>query len=322
LFFFSIKARPIDINKLTGFYMKIKLCKYDSKWPLLFKKEVEPIRRALGDNCIELHHIGSTSIPGLIAKPKIDILAVVKDFSSIDISSLEKIGFENGGEIIKTGRYFSKRIPFKVHLHIFEEGNPIIEKDLKFRDYLRSHREDRDDYAKHKIELAAIHDDGMCYCRAKTDFITNILSKIENLIKNNNNKFSEVKKLNLPVDQYAITGSGPMGIRNLKEINDIDIIVTSKLWNDLALKHPIVDQNNVKKIVIPNSLIEIFCETSFYTKTKEKDEPNVAQRIGNSEIIDGLPFESLKNTLFYKYKMGREKDLKDIEIIESWLNFQ
>ena len=74
---------------------------------------------------------------------------------------------------------------------------------------------------------------------------------------------------------------------------------------------------NKKKIVIPNSFIEIFCDSSFYMQPKEKDEPNITLRIAQSEIIDNLPFESIKNTLYYKNKMGRDKDLNDIKIIEA-----
>jgi hypothetical protein len=142
------------------------------------------------------------------------------------------------------------------------------------------------------------------------------------MIKNNQEKFNEIKKINLPINQYAITGSGPLGIRNLKKINDIDMIVSNSLWNDLALKYPVIEQNNIKKIIIPNKGIEIFCETSFNSQIKEKDEPTVIQRIKNAEIIDDLPFESLKYTLYYKYKMKRDKDLKDIKIIEEWQAIQ
>lgn len=59
---------------------KIKVIKYDPNWPKLFKKEAEQIKQALGSNCIEVHYIGSTSIPGLSAKPIIDILPVVQKF--------------------------------------------------------------------------------------------------------------------------------------------------------------------------------------------------------------------------------------------------
>lgn len=155
----------------------IKIVEYDPKWPQIFENEAHFIKKALGDNCLAIHHFGSTAVKGLAAKPKIDILAVVKNFSSINVSALKDIGFENRGEVIESGRYFSKKNP-KVHLHIFEKGNPLIEKNLKFRDYLRTHDIDRELYAKLKKELAAKHNDGMEYCKAKTDFINKIFQKI------------------------------------------------------------------------------------------------------------------------------------------------
>jgi GrpB-like predicted nucleotidyltransferase (UPF0157 family) len=295
----------------------IEITEYNPKWAIIYENESKCIKKLLGNNCLSIHHFGSTSVSGLSAKPKIDILCVIKNFSSINSSGLEQMGFENRGEIIPSGRYFSKKNP-KVHLHIFEKGNKLIDKNLKFRDWLRTHHNDRNDYEKLKKELASTHNDGMSYCNAKTDFINKIHNKIERTIQNNQKKFQDVKKLNLPLTQYAITGSGPLGIRNLKEIGDIDIIVTDKLWEDLVSKYGVVDQNGIKKVVIKKNQIEIFCENSFYTQPKEKNDPNIFERIENSEIIDGLPFESLNHVLFYKQKMYREKDLEDIMIIEDW----
>jgi hypothetical protein len=74
----------------------------------------------------------------------------------------------------------------------------------------------------------------------------------------NHQKFKALKKWNLPIGKYAITGSGPLGIRNLREINDIDIIVTSELWDSLAERYGIIDKNGVKKIVFPEGKVEAF----------------------------------------------------------------
>ncbi len=156
----------------------IEISSYSLRWPEIFEKEAAEIRIALGNNCIELHHFGSTSIPNLSAKPKIDILSVVKTFSEINAAALERLEFENRGEVIPSGRYFSKKTP-PVHLHLFEEGNPLISQNLAFRDWLRSHPEDRIAYENLKRDLATRYhrDDGMAYCRAKTDFIRAILAK-------------------------------------------------------------------------------------------------------------------------------------------------
>lgn len=156
----------------------IEIVEYDPKWPEIFEREARPIQKALGENCLALEHFGSTAVPGLCAKPKIDILAVVKDLSFLPIEALEGIGFENRGEVIPSGRYFCKPIVPRIHLHVFQEGNSLVEQNLKFRDHLRANPKDRAAYAKLKKELAADHFDGMSYCHAKTAFINQILQKI------------------------------------------------------------------------------------------------------------------------------------------------
>jgi len=149
---------------------------YNPQWSWIYEGEARSIQKALGEHCLAIHHFGSTSVSGLSAKPKIDILVVTKDFSSIDTAALKRLGFEYRGEVIPSGRYFTKKEP-KVHLHLFEEGNPLIERNLLFRDWLRNHEEDRKAYAKLKQELANKHTDGMEYCRAKTEFIEKIILK-------------------------------------------------------------------------------------------------------------------------------------------------
>jgi hypothetical protein len=134
----------------------------------------------------------------------------------------------------------------------------------------------------------------------------------------NQPKFDAIRKLNLPLGQYAIISSGPLGIRNLREIGDIDIIVSSELWDALAAKYGVTDTDGVKKIAIPGGIIEAFSEDSFYGYPKYTDASSVADRIAQAEIIERLPFERLDQVLYFKRKMGREKDLKDIILIETW----
>jgi GrpB-like predicted nucleotidyltransferase (UPF0157 family) len=156
----------------------IQIVPYDPRWPRIYDGEAALITKALGDNFLAIHHFGSTSVPGSSAKAIIDMLAVVKDFSRVDISNLEKLGYENRGELIPSGRYFPKKKP-RIHLHLFEKGNPLIEHNLMFRDWLRTHGEDRDAYSKIKKDLASKHTDGMSYCNAKTEFINTIIEKAE-----------------------------------------------------------------------------------------------------------------------------------------------
>lgn len=136
----------------------------------------------------------------------------------------------------------------------------------------------------------------------------------------NQQKFAELKKFQLPLGQYAIISSGPLGIRNIREIGDIDIIVTQELWDVLAAKYGVSEKDGVKKIVFPGDLIEAFREGSF--PHEYKDAPTIAERIAKAEIIEGMPFESLDSVLFYKRKMQRQKDIKDVALIENWLKSQ
>lgn len=129
---------------------QIKIVPYDPEWPILFEQEASRIKKALGDNCIALHHVGSTSVPGLLAKPKIDIIAVVRKLSETP-ALLENVGYPLKGEFnIPFHLVFDKRGINNVNLHLYEEGNPEIELNLRFRDYLRQHPEAVNAYAELK----------------------------------------------------------------------------------------------------------------------------------------------------------------------------
>lgn len=126
---------------------------YNPEWAIWFQEEAEKIKEALGDNCVALHHVGSTSIPGLIAKPKIDIIAEVNELKKI-IKQLKPFGYEYRGEWNIPMKYgFRKQQSPGVNLHAYEKNHPEIEVNLSFRDYLRNHPEIRDEYAQLKLEL-------------------------------------------------------------------------------------------------------------------------------------------------------------------------
>jgi GrpB-like predicted nucleotidyltransferase (UPF0157 family) len=138
---------------MSGTKKTIEVVPYNPEWPAQFEAESAKIKQALGENLIAVHHVGSTSIPGLLAKPKIDIIAVVKDPKG-SISSLEVLGYEYKGEYNIPLHYgFAKRKDGHVNLHVYEEGNAEIELNLLFRDYLRKHPELRDEYAQLKRSL-------------------------------------------------------------------------------------------------------------------------------------------------------------------------
>jgi len=134
----------------------------------------------------------------------------------------------------------------------------------------------------------------------------------------NHSKFAALTKYNLPPGQFAITGSGPLGIRNLKKIGDIDIVVSPELCDILIEKYGVTDDGKVKKIIFPEDNIEAFWESSFYTQPKDPDAPTTADIITEAEIIEGLPFATLEVVLYFKNKMKRDKDLEDIRLVEEW----
>ncbi|MDR2682053.1 MAG: GrpB family protein [Holosporaceae bacterium] len=133
---------------------KIEIIPYNPDWPKIFEAEKEIISMALGDNLVAIHHIGSTAVQGLSAKPKIDIVAVAKNRERA-ITDLENAGYAHKGEWnipLKCG--FTKRGTANVNLHVFfDENHPEVELNLKFRDYLRAHPDMRGEYAAIKIKI-------------------------------------------------------------------------------------------------------------------------------------------------------------------------
>ncbi|MES2607580.1 MAG: bifunctional GrpB family protein/GNAT family N-acetyltransferase [Pseudomonadota bacterium] len=132
---------------------QIEVVPYNPEWPVMFAEESARIMGALGNNCIMIHHIGSTSVPGLAAKPIIDIIVVVKNAKAF-MSSVESIGYAYKGEMnIPFRFYFSKKGAVTVHLHVYEDGNPEIELNLTFTNYLRNNPQACAEYAALKTHL-------------------------------------------------------------------------------------------------------------------------------------------------------------------------
>lgn len=131
----------------------IEAVPYNPDWPLAFEVEAIKIKQALGDNYIEVHHIGSTSIPGLAAKPKIDIIAVVQSLDNA-MKQFESLGYQYRKEHEMPFRlYFTKKIATHINLHVYEAQNPEIELNILFRDFLRNCQTSCAEYAKLKRDL-------------------------------------------------------------------------------------------------------------------------------------------------------------------------
>lgn len=153
---------------------------YDPDWPLQFEAAATALRPAFGDNLIALHHVGSTSVPGLAAKPTLDLLGVVKSLALVTEtrSAFESLGFQARGAYGIEGReFFVKGAPNPTHhLHVYEEGHVEILKHLVFRDYLRAHSEAAAEYAALKSKLAALYKlDPVSYQDGKSDWIRRVV---------------------------------------------------------------------------------------------------------------------------------------------------
>lgn len=136
----------------------VYLAEYDPEWPQLFEREAARVRAALGERALLLEHVGSTSIPGIAAKPRIDmLLAVANSANEADyVPTMEAAGYILH---IREPEWHQHRL-FKgpgidINLHVFSSGDSEIERMLLFRDWLRSHPADLQLYEQTKRELAS-----------------------------------------------------------------------------------------------------------------------------------------------------------------------
>lgn len=159
----------------------IQLEPYDPTWPRRYAQLAEQIRRALGDRVKRLEHVGSTSVPGLSAKRTIDMVLVVEDSSNEGsyVQPLEQIGYTLRIREPAWHRHRLLRPPeVPGNLHVFSEGCPEVEQMLLFRDWLRSHGEDRVLYEQTKQALASrTWRYTQEYADAKTEVIQQILER-------------------------------------------------------------------------------------------------------------------------------------------------
>jgi len=159
----------------------IQLLEYSSEWPVLFRREAERVRAILGERVLQLEHVGSTSVPGLAAKPIIDMVLAVAD--SVDepryVPAMEAAGYVLR---IREPDWHQHRL-FKgpdtdINLHVFSLGCPEIDRLLLFRDWLRNHDADRDYYERSKRELAKrIWKCVQNYADAKTSVVEEIVAR-------------------------------------------------------------------------------------------------------------------------------------------------
>jgi len=137
---------------------RIEIRDYDPEWPRLFEREAARVRSLLDDRVVRLEHVGSTSVPGLPAKPIIDMVLELPDSSDEPayLPDMEAAGYRL---VIREPEWFEHRV-FKgpdtnINLHVFTAGSAEVERMLRFRDWLRSNPADLELYLRTKRELAA-----------------------------------------------------------------------------------------------------------------------------------------------------------------------
>jgi GrpB-like predicted nucleotidyltransferase (UPF0157 family) len=180
---YAEKLARVTIGEPQKLTNAIVLADYDPAWPLAYENEAARIRIAIGDRAVRIAHCGSTSVPGLAAKPIIDIVLEVPDSSDEDsyVPAMEEAGYVLR---VREADWFEHRL-FKgpdiaINLHTFSAGCDEVNRMLLFRDWLRASAEDRELYERTKRELAARDWTYMQqYADAKTGVVKEIMARAE-----------------------------------------------------------------------------------------------------------------------------------------------
>lgn len=138
---------------------QVKVVPYDPDWPRSFRAEANELEAIFGQEVVAIHHIGSTAIPNVSAKPIIDILMEVKQIDKIDEfnETMRQSGHLSKGEAGIPGRRFfikGDELYRTHHIHAFQTGHPDVERHLNFRDYMIAHPQEAQAYGHLKQELA------------------------------------------------------------------------------------------------------------------------------------------------------------------------
>ena len=190
------QLQAIHVVKVAPLAGPILIANYDPEWPRLFEREAERIRAALGDRVLLLEHVGSTSVPGLAAKPKIDILLVVADSADEPtyVPPMEAAGYVLQ---IREPDWYQHRM-FKgpdtdINLHVFSSGCEESDRMLLFRNWLRNNTVDRLLYERTKRDLASQNWKYMQnYADAKTAVVADILARAQEQGRRDSERANEV----------------------------------------------------------------------------------------------------------------------------------
>lgn len=161
----------------------IAVVPYDPTWPSRFAQLAAPLRDALKDVPHRIEHVGSTSVPGLAAKPIVDVDVVVASEEAVAccVERLAPLGYVHRGTLGLAGRhaFFPPPGAEDHHLYVCIEGSLALRNHLALRDHLRSHPDDAWAYGALKLRLAALHREDLgAYLEAKTPFLVSLLAKL------------------------------------------------------------------------------------------------------------------------------------------------
>jgi len=170
----------------------VTIADYDPQWPILYQEEKDCILEAIGHVIVAIEHVGSTAVPGLGAKPIIDIMVAVSHLADAEgcIDPLQAIGYGYIPEhevSMPQRRYFDKGpAEARIHLHVVELAGEFWQRHLLFRDFLRDHAQVAQEYEQLKRELAAKYgSDRAGYTEAKTSFIRSVEARARALTSPN-----------------------------------------------------------------------------------------------------------------------------------------
>lgn len=180
----------LTMTRLTD---NIVIAEYDPAWPERFEQERTRLQEAIGEWAVAIEHVGSTAVPGLAAKPVIDIGVALEDLADAlkCITPLLELGYQCCGEFGIPGRIFFRKIvedpiPGQItdgvgrthQIHMYQRGHEQFRWHITFRDYMRSHPEDAAEYAALKRDVASRHGDDIAkYIEGKHDFIREVLRR-------------------------------------------------------------------------------------------------------------------------------------------------
>lgn len=159
-----------------------KITEYNNRWPLEFEIEAKRLRPIFASQLVSIHHVGSTAVEGLTAKPEIDVLVIITDSELLEIwqDKLSYLDYRRGGDLVQGHHFFKRDVDgVRTHkLHVCIQGHPQVTRMLKIRDHLRANAEDRAAYATLKLSLEKQNQTGIAeYLDGKSPFLDELYDR-------------------------------------------------------------------------------------------------------------------------------------------------